>query len=360
MRIGFDAKRYFFNRTGLGNYSRGVVHALAQTFPKDEFVLFTPREPAQMQLPENITHFAPKTKNPLWRLSGVTQDAHKLGIDVFHGLSNELPWGLKSKKIVSVVTIHDVIFKRFPAYYKLPDRLLYDWKTKHALKTADRIVVTSQATAADLEYFYGIQASNCEVVFQPVQDQFYTKSTFQVPEVQPYFIYVSSFTGRKNHNILIEAFAKIKKLTDHNLVLIGSAGETLPSIQNYIQHEKLEHRVKVIANASQDEVVAYMQQAAAFVYPSPFEGFGIPLAEAAVCGLPMAVSNIDVFQELAGNAARYFHPNKAEEIADAMLALTRLEELTDQNISRQSLLDKIQPAQVAAHQMKVYQSIYST
>jgi hypothetical protein len=74
----------------------------------------------------------------------------------------------------------------------------------------------------------------------------------------------------------------------------------------------------------------------------------------------MAVSNIDVFQELAGNAARYFHPNKAEEIADAMLALTRLEELTDQNISRQSLLDKIQPAQVAAHQMKVYQSIYST
>jgi glycosyltransferase involved in cell wall biosynthesis len=359
MRIGFDAKRYFFNRTGLGNYSRGVVKALAQTFPNDEFVLFTPKAAPTFTLPENVSTFSPSSKSPLWRLSGVSRDAEKLGIHVYHGLSNELPLGLKKRGVRSVVTIHDVIFKRFPEYYKMPDRWLYDWKTKHALNTADKVVVTSQATAADLEQFYGYKASDCEIIYQPVQDVFYQKSEVDVQEQQPYFIYVSSFTGRKNHNILIEAFAKIKKMTDYNLILIGSAGETLQSVLNYVQHERLEDRVKVIVNASQDEVVGYMQSAAAFVYPSLFEGFGIPLAEAAVCNLPMAVSNIDVFKELAGNAAHFFHPNKADEIADSMLRLTNPEEWVGQQADRQLLLDKIQPAKMAQHQMEVYRSIYS-
>ncbi|MCC7297823.1 MAG: glycosyltransferase [Bacteroidia bacterium] len=151
MRIGFDGKRYFNNKTGLGNYSRSLVHLLAENFPNDECVLFT-EKPAEteVQLP-NLRVFAPEKKGLFWRSFGMAKDAQNMGIDVFHGLSNEIPFGLKKRGIKAVVTIHDVIFKRYPGLYPVFDRLIYHLKTKMALKNADKVLATSKATAHDLD-----------------------------------------------------------------------------------------------------------------------------------------------------------------------------------------------------------------
>lgn len=354
MRIAFDAKRYFNNSSGLGNFSRSLVHSLASRFPNDEFILFH-EKPVVFDSPfENVSVFSPSQKSILWRTLGIAKDAANLGIDVFHGLSNEIPAGLANKGIRSMVTIHDVIFKRYPGLYPTIDRWIYNRKTAFALKNADKVVAASHATAADLQTFYQFPTSNSEVIYQPIAPEFYELQQKHETVEVPYFVYVSSFTRRKNHGALIEAFAKIQKQCDWNLLLVGIGGETLHEVRNYVQHEKLENRVRIMHDLSQLDLIQLMQGASGFVYPSLFEGFGIPLAEAAVCGLPMAVSNIPVFKELAENAAIYFHPNNANEIADSMLQLYRGEIAASLALQRPQILNKINPDFIADAYMELY------
>jgi len=354
MRIGFDAKRYFHNKTGLGNYSRSIVHALARQYPESEFSLFDNKAGKPQADFANIKVCNAKGKTPLWRMLGMSHDASLNKIQVFHGLSNEIPLGLKKHKIPAVVTIHDVIFKRFPDYYPFIDRAIYHQKTRYAVNHADIIIATSQATADDLMEYYQADEKRIRVVYQPVQESWYQTEAGENPVKGDYFLYVSSFTGRKNHSILIEAFSLIKHQTDAMLVLAGSKGETLEQCKRFVEYEKLKDRVLFFEDCSQTLLSQLMQHAAGFVYPSHFEGFGIPLVEAAVKKLPMAVSDIAVFRELAGDAAIYFNPNKADDIADKMLEILRGENKTVVESGREALLKKIEPAKIAEDLMTVY------
>lgn len=354
MRIAFDAKRYFNNRTGLGNYSRSIVHTLAKRFPEHEFVLIhTENTPPLLDLP-NLKTMAFEGKGSLWRVFGMAKDLKKAGITHYHGLSNEIPRGLKKLGIKSVVTLHDAIFMRYPEYYPFFDRIIYKNKTRYAVNNADGVVSTSRATAADLHKYFGLDLQKNRVIYQPINPAFYADFVKTDTNQKPYYIYVSSFTKRKNHGALIQAFARIQKLTDWNLLLVGSGNETLQNIQQFIAHEKLNDRVQILQNASDAMVVEKMQQASGFVYPSLFEGFGIPLAEAAACKLPIAVADIAVFKELAEDAAVYFHPNKYEEMADAMLKIANPEHALKLVQKRDVILNKIQPEIIADQLMQVY------
>ncbi|MBL7812485.1 MAG: glycosyltransferase family 4 protein [Bacteroidetes bacterium] len=357
MRIGFDAKRFFHNSTGLGNYSRSMVYALARHFQQDEFWLLNAKPVSFDPEFPNLHLYVPNRPTPLWRSLGIARDIQALQIPVFHGLSNEIPVGLSRKNIRSVVTIHDVIFRRFPDYYPILDRNIYHFKTRYAATRADCIIATSQATAADLQEFYGVSASRIHVVYQPVAETFYTRPVLPQVHPRPFFLYVSSFTGRKNQGALIEAFGRIRKLTDMDLILAGKSGETLETCRNMIRSAGLQDRIHLFTDCETEILQNLVHQCEAFVYPSLYEGFGIPLAEAAAAGKPMAVSNIGVFRELAGPAALYFHPNKMEEIADAMLKL----QLTDHTLpmakARETLLEKLEPGRLAAQLMQLYRQL---
>ncbi|MCC7297822.1 MAG: glycosyltransferase, partial [Bacteroidia bacterium] len=130
-------------------------------------------------------------------------------------------------------------------------------------------------------------SSKSNIIYQPVIKEFYALHSPKSDFSTPYFIYLSSFTGRKNHAILVEAFAKIQKTCDWNLLLVGAAGPTEQTVRNFIHNEKLDNRITILTNLDQKDLVGIMQGASGFLYPSFFEGFGIPLAEAAVCNLPM-------------------------------------------------------------------------
>jgi len=357
MRIAFDAKRYFNNKTGLGNYSRSIVHALVSQFPEHDFFLIHNKEEKPLLDLPNLKTLSFRGKGGFWRTFLMAKDLQKFKMDVFHGLSNEIPTGLDKRKIKSVVTIHDVIFMRYPEYYRFFDRVIYRKKTGNAVKNANRIVATSKATAADLQKYYLADSSKMEVIYQPVNEAFYLAKT-GIPIVDGnYFIYVSSFTYRKNHGTLIQAFARIQKMLDWNLVLVGIEGETYEATKRFIQNEHLENRVKIFKNASQSDLVNLMQNASAFVYPSLFEGFGIPLAEAAVCGLPIVASNIGVFTELAEDAALFFHPNKYEEIADAMLRITDPTLQAKLRLKLSKILHKVEHTGIAKQIMQLYAEI---
>ena len=375
MKIGFDAKRFFFNHSGLGNYSRMLIESLFKYFPENEYVLYADRL-------DTLDHAHPEALRILklyvdnrsdgsdlytlvmvdapkwWRTWGMGKRAAQDGVEVFHGLSNELPWDLPAS-VAGVCTIHDVIFKEFPSFYPWIDRMIYDFKTKKAIQKASRLIMTSQATQLQVEKYYP-NAKGCSVVvYQAVDPAFYVNdSVGGVKEVHtPYFVYQSSFTQRKNHAVLVDAFALIQHQTDWNLTLIGLNGPTLAAVQLQIEKLGLGNRITCLVDQSRQEMIDCVTGAAGFVYPSLNEGFGIPLAEALAAGLPMAVSNISVFRELTEDLPVYFHPNKAEEMASAMISITTAEEQTRQRLKRPSLQSKIDPKTIAEQLIRVYSDL---
>ena len=355
MIIGFDAKRYFNNRTGLGNYSRSVVEALLKNHPENQYTLFAPGQKGTV-LPSGITIAETLRKGSIWRVFGMKKDLVRAGIQVYHGLTNEIPLGMNGSGVKTVVTIHDLIFKRFPGYYNFVDRWIYHLKTGYALRNADIVLAASETTANDIRLFYKKEQAKIKVVYQPVDAVWYEKPAAS-PVKSSYILYVSSFTQRKNHGSLIEAFVKIQKQTDLHLVLAGAEGETLEKCRSFVEAEKLTDRVHFFADCDFVTLHALVYGASLMVNCSFFEGFGIPLAEAAVCGRPMAVSDIAVFREIAGKAARYFNPNNSDEIASVMLESLAPEYQAEMEIGRGELLSKIDATAVAEQLNQIYRSL---
>ncbi len=357
MNIGFDAKRYFHNRTGLGNYSRDLVDTLCHQFPENRYFLFD-KNPSTLDLPANTIAVVPLGNKFLWREFGMRQDVKRFKLDVFHGLSNELAWGKWPASVRRVVTIHDVIFKLFPEHYEGIDRMIYDKKTGHAVKTADVIVATSHATAKDLVKYYHVDEKKLRVVYQTcgaVHWKNYTEQEItdfrnRRQLFQPFILYVSSFETRKNHLVLLKAF---KSLDDKKarLVLAGRQKETFKDCARFIRENGLENQVLILNDISNAELPLLYRSAQSFVYPSMVEGFGIPLIEAACAGLPVAVNDIEVFREIAPGGTSFFDLNRIETLVLAMkeLILKTRQDYTDH-------LKTFTPDFAAGKMMKIYKN----
>ncbi len=329
MRVGFDAKRYFNNQSGLGNYSRDLVDALILQYPESKFLLLHKPNLANLYQQQGIQH----TPNAglLWRVNGILNTIKHLELDVFHGLSNELPYGKWHTNTQKVVTIHDVIYKLFPKQYPFLDRTIYHQKTKHAIAIADTIIATSNATAKDIISLYHADEKKVNVVYQTCGEahwQSYTEQQILYFKQQnnldfPFLLYVSSFQQRKNHLVLIKAFSLVK---DKNikLVLAGRKGDTYNACITLIEELKLQHQIMLLTDVESTDLPLLYRSAKGFVYPSMVEGFGIPLLEAACAGLPLAVNNIEVFKEIAPKNTLFFEPNNTQQLADVLQNLAQM------------------------------------
>ena len=169
MKIGFDAKRAFHNKTGLGNYSRSVIQSIAKIRNNDQLYLMTPSLNKQnfniKNTNINIVQPSLYINKTYWRLKGMNKQLNNTPIDIYHGLSNELPYGITVK---SVVTIHDLLFLKYPQFYNYFDRNIYHIKSKIACQSANKIIATSQQTKNDIIRFFNIK-----------EYMFNTKQTFQ-------------------------------------------------------------------------------------------------------------------------------------------------------------------------------------
>jgi glycosyltransferase involved in cell wall biosynthesis len=333
MNIGFDAKRYFHNQSGLGNYSRDLVNSLIKLQPKNKYYLFDP-SPSTLNLPPNTIAVVPQNNSMFWRIKGIQKDIELHKIDIFHGLSNELPFGKWPSMTKKVVSIHDVIFKIFPNHYSVLDREIYHQKTKHALQIADKIVATSQSTAADLIKYYGLSDDKVNVIYQTCGEGHWktysqeSLNSFAFNKRLPlkFTLYVSSFQTRKNHLQLLKGL-KESGLKDINLVLAGKRGETLELCKQYIDDNGLGKQVLILNDLQNSELPMLYRCASSFIYPSMVEGFGIPLIEAACAGLPLAVNDISVFRELAPASALKFDSNDVNSIVESILLLNKMDKL---------------------------------
>ena len=358
MKIGFDAKRYFHNNTGLGNYSRILVNEMCAHFPDNQYFLFDKR-PDLAGVPANAIAVVPGNSPVLWREYGILKEIKMYGLNVFHGLSNELPFGKFPASVKKIVTIHDVIFKAFPEHYQWIDRSIYDFKTKHAIKAADTIIATSKATADDLLRYYKADEKKIKVVYQTCSklhqidysdaaiDAFRKANSL----TEPYLLYVSSFETRKNHLPLIKAFAALGQ-AKVKLVLAGRKRETYNNCIALIKSLGIEKLVNLIDDISSENLPLLYRGAQAFVYPSLIEGFGIPLIEATHAGLPMAVNNIAVFMEIAPPGTLYFDSTNEVSMVET---LHKLLERGANKVDYAEHLKRFDEAEISKRVIQIYE-----
>ena len=255
MNIGFEAKRVFHNKTGLGNYSRDLVRMLSQYFPENDYFLYNPKDSKKKLFEANNNNVFEKKPNTafykkfynLWRQKGVVNDLCKDKIEIFHGLSGEIPRGLRSKKIKSVVTIHDLIFIRFPHLYSFFDRKIHYLKFKKAAQEADLIVAISEQTKNDIVEFLNVKPSKIKVVYQGCHAVFKESfseiecdavvSKFQLPE--KFILNVGTIETRKNILLAVKAIKNI----DAHLVIVGNETSYANEVKAYIAENDLEDKV---------------------------------------------------------------------------------------------------------------------
>lgn len=346
MRIGFDGKRAVQNYTGLGNYSRYIADILCRFYPENSYVLYTPKKRENKRLEQLIDKFRQlsinypikniwKRLSSIWRIWGITGQLEQEEIQLFHGLSNELPLNIRKSKIKSVVTIHDLIFLRFPQYYRFIDRKIYTYKFRKACENSDRIIAISECTKQDIIRHFHIPAEKIEVIYQGCDISFTQMVTdekkkevrerYQLPE--HFILNVGSIEERKN---ALSAVKTLPMLSQHiHIVIVGRRTKYTEEIERFTKENGLSKRVHIISNVPFNDLPALYQSADIFVYPSRFEGFGIPIIEALYSGVPVVAATGSCLEEAGGPNSIYIHP---DDITGMVNAFKRI--LTNPNIQK--------------------------
>ncbi len=348
-RIGFDAKRALHNFRGLGNYSRSVIEGLLKHYPSNEYFLFspTPKDSRALEWLEAYPELklvtptgAWRGAQSLWRSVWLGRIANSYKLDLFHGLSHELPpFGLNCAKLV---TIHDLIYLRYPEYFPVVDRVVYNRKFRSACKSADKIVAICDQTKRDIINFFHTEASKIEVAYQSVGEQFYetlsleavssTLSRYQIEK--PYFFYVGALEARKNAHMLVRSFGAIANEVSADLVIVGKGGKYEEECKQIVTDLGLNERVHFLGGASYEDLPALYQGALALCFPSHFEGFGIPIVEALFSQTPVITSKGSCFPESAGPDSLFVDSESMDELAFEMKRVASDEELRAKMASR--------------------------
>jgi glycosyltransferase involved in cell wall biosynthesis len=338
MKIGYDGKRAAQNFTGLGNYSRYVLEALAGSFPGEEYLVYVPKDDENKKFDSILSaaagairkvlptgHWDKKFRS-LWRVWGITDDIARDGVQVFHGLSNELPLNIRriSGNVKSVVTVHDLIFLKCPECYPFIDRNIYNYKFRRACVNADRVIAVSECTKRDIVKHYGIAPEKIDVIYQGCdslfamqaseEDKAAMRKKYSLPA--KFVVSVGTIERRKNLLSVVKALSSLPE--DVHLVAVGRRTKYTALIDEYVQKNNLQNRVHLLHGVPYADLPVIYQCADVFAYMSIYEGFGIPLLEALNCRVPVVAATGSCLEEAGGPGSKYTAPYDVEAIASAI------------------------------------------
>ncbi len=361
MIIGFDAKRLFHNHTGLGVYSRLLVGGLRNSYPDEQWILFAKNAKKSAYWPDFQQFRIKGSSAPLWRSWRICDQIRDEQCDIYHGLSHELPTGIEKVNVRTVVTIHDVIFKVDPQLYSWVDRQIYDFKWRHSCNTADVIVVVSRHTGEDLIRYYGVDETKIRVIGPPVElpengpDPGVVRKQYALPK--EFFLYVGSLSKRKNVLSILKAMRAIRPDIRVPLVIIGT-GREQKFLESYCKQHSLDNRIVFLGHISREHLAVIYRLAHALIYPSYYEGFGLPVVEALRSRTPVITSNTSSLPEAAGPGGILVDPASPGQLAEAMQRLME-DTLLHSQLAEEGYLHSLQftTDTVCRQQMALYREM---
>lgn len=375
MQIGFDAKRLYNNFTGLGNYSRTLVQNLNHYFPDDSYYLYTPKIRQDITTTPFLNNPAfhtichPGILKSLWRSSFIKKDLKRDKIDIYHGLSHEIPLNIAKTGIRTVVTIHDIMYLAYPDMYTAIDRTIYKFKFQYACQHADKVIAISECTKQDIIRYLGTPENKIEVIYQAIQPTFYirqpqeqakqTIQKYQIPS--DFLLYVGAINSRKNLLGIVKALALLPREYQIPLVIIGNGHQYKEEVLKFAAQAHLSNRLILLPNLHDPvELQAFYQQARIFLFPSFYEGFGLPVTEALLSKVPVITSNRSCLPEAGGPDSCYIQPESSEEIAEAIISILSDEEkrleMTEKGF--QYAQNKFNVKNLTGQVHQLYQEIY--
>ncbi len=371
MRIGFDAKRFFFNTSGLGNYSRNLVSALTKYKPEHNLFLFSPssKYTVKSTIASNTSVVYPsryldRNFSSYWRSHSILKDIIKNDISIYHGLSHELPFGIGKTNIKSVVTIHDLIFLRRPELFSFIDRQIYEKKFKYSCNVADKIIAISHQTKDDIIELFNIDAGKIEVIYQGCDEIFlrqYTdeeiddvKRKYSLPT--EFILSVGTIEERKNTLLTIKALHKANiKIPFY---IVGRKTAYYNVLMEYILKNNLSDQVKFLHGVPTEDLPLIYQQARAFIYPSIYEGFGIPVLEALNSSIPVITGNSKCLKEVGGSNSLFVNTSSIEDMENALNTVLYKEDIRQTMISEGvKHADKFTASKMVSNLISIYRSL---
>ncbi len=347
MIIGFDASRAFIKeRTGTENYSYQLLLALSKIDRINQYIIYlrpfiSDAAVPLMKFPKNFK----LVRIPwlrLWTQGGLAIETfkdvlHQSKIDVLFIPAHTMPL-LHRPGLKTVVAVHDLGSEYLPSMHQLKQRLYLGFMQKYQLKNATKIIAVSKATKDDLVKRIGINPEKIEVVYEGYDRNLFklTKINVKVSSLIPYFLFVGTIQPRKNLARLIDAFARYSQSLGNiqsskslrsedmnisvapSLLIVGSKGWLSDDIYTLPKVLGIEDRVKFLGHVPDEKLPALYSGAEALLFPSLFEGFGLPLLEAQACGCPVLTSNVSSMPEVAGKSAILVNPESVDDIVRGM------------------------------------------
>ncbi len=373
MKIAYDAKRAFHNTRGLGTYSREVIRLMNAYFPENEYHLFNPKKKNELTIESRDKNsviypkgFIYKKIPSLWRSFGMIRDLEHIQPHIYHGLSQELPSGIHRTKIKTVVTMHDAIFMRYPELYSKSYRKIFIEKNKYACKIADKIITISQQTKKDIIHYFNADENKIQVVYQGCNNIFreeiteeqknYVRTAYNLPE--KYLLNVGAIEKRKNVELIIKAIHAGD--IDTPLVIVGKPTNYINELRAFIQEFKIQKKVIFIHNAETKDLPALYAMAEIFIYPSIFEGFGIPVLEALCTKTPVIAATGSCLEETGGPSSLYVHPSDVDAMFSSIQRILANENLQSK-MKEDGLIfaEQFSDINIAHNLMSVYKNLIS-
>ncbi|MBV8818949.1 MAG: glycosyltransferase family 4 protein [Acidobacteriaceae bacterium] len=348
LRIVIDARR--IHDFGIGTYIRNLIRNLSKLDRESEYIILTARtgDPEFAGLGDNFTiaPFNPRPKSVFQQLS-LPLLLRRFSADVYHVPLNAVPWGMPDPYVVTVHDMGSLLFAE-KRNWRTEVRLS---RFRRGLANAARVIAVSNATRHDVETLVGIPPNRVRTIYNAIDPEFSHSKLNQTSEVArildryqihyPFLLYAGRTHPPKNIPRLVEAFAVLRgEIASHpvyknlRLIIIGDEISKYPSLRHAVIQSRVEDVVRFLGFVPIGTLRVFYQAAAAFVFPSLYEGFGLPPLEAMACGTPVVTSNVSALPEVVGEAAWIVNPEHVFDIARGIREVLLDEQLREMLIRR--------------------------
>ena len=341
MKIAIDIRTAAGEKAGKGWYTFLMVHELLKNDSENEYILYTRNRVPGFEEYKNAQVKAVKSKSILWHLT-VAHDAKKENVDIFWAPTSYITPNILSKSIKTIMTVHDLVAFLFPQKHNLKATIIEKFFLKRAIKRSAKIVTVSKNTANDLQDKFKTSFSKIDTIpcagndiYKRLNHDDLTGFAKKTNLPKKFFLSVGTIEPRKNYVKLIKAFAMVsERYPEYNLVIVGKDGWQYEEVYEEIRKNYLQKKVHILGYLSGKSLVSLYNLAEAFVFPSVYEGFGIPPLEAMMCGCPVIASYSSSIPEVVGESALLIDPASETAIASGMNKIIKDDELREKLINK--------------------------